>query len=444
MRQLNDRLIWAVNVTFNGTVKMSLQIKNIRIVDPSQNKDFVGDLFAENGRIVSKLSSVPKTVIDGSGKIAVPGLIDVHSHLREPGQEGKETIKTGTFAAAKGGITSVLCMPNTKPVIDNAPTVEFILFKAQKEGVVNVFPIGCATKGSLGEEISEIGVLKKAGIVAVSDDGSPVSSSQIMRRTLEYAKMFKFPVISHSEDKELSKNGVMNEGKNSMILGLRAIPRQAEEVMVARDIMLAELTGGFLHIAHVSTAGSVELIRQAKKKGVNVTAETCPHYFTLTDDIVKLYDTNTKMNPPLREQIDIDAVKAGLSDGTIDCIATDHAPHMQEEKNKEFDIAPFGIIGFETMLSLVLNELVDKKVLTLSQAVEKMSVNPAKIFNLEGRGSLKDGSFADITVIDPEYSYRFTKESIVSKSKNSPFIDRTFKGGAVIVAVGGKIVYKAA
>ena len=419
-----------------------LHIKNIRIVDPSQNKDAIGDLFVENGRVVSKLSGGAGEIIDGSGKIAVPGLIDVHSHLREPGEEGKETIKTGTLAAAKGGITSVLCMPNTKPVIDNAPTVEFILLKAQKEGVVNVFPVGCATKGSSGVEISEIGVLKRAGIVAVSDDGLPVQNSQIMRRTLEYTRMFKFPVISHSEDKELSKNGVMNEGKNSMILGLRGIPRQAEEAMVSRDIMLAELTGGYLHIAHVSTAGSVELVRQAKKKGINVTAETCPHYFTLTDDVVKLYDTNTKMNPPLREQKDINAIKEGLADGTIDCIATDHAPHTQEEKNKEFDLAPFGIIGFETMLSLVLNELVDKNVLTLSKAVEKMSVNPAKIFNLEGRGSLKDGSIADITIIDPDYSYRFTKESIISKSKNSPFIDRDFKGGAAITIVGGKIVYK--
>ncbi|MDR1696212.1 MAG: dihydroorotase [Endomicrobium sp.] len=421
---------------------MRLQIKNVRIVDPSQNKDKTGDIFVENGMIVSNLSGAADEIYDGSGKIAVPGLIDVHSHLREPGQEGKETIKTGTQAAAKGGITTVFCMPNTKPVIDNAPTVEFILLKAQKEGIVNVFPVGCATKGSQGEELSEIGVLKKAGIAAISDDGLPVSNSQIMRRTLEYTKMFKLPVISHCEDKELSKSGVMNEGKKSMVLGLRGIPRQAEEVMVARDIMLAELTGGYLHIAHVSTAGSVYLIGQAKKKGIKITAETCPHYFTLTDDVVKVYDANTKMNPPLREQRDVDAIKQGLADGTIDCIATDHAPHTAEEKNKEFDLAPFGIIGFETILSLVLNELVDKKVLSLSEAIAKMTLNPAKIFNLEGRGSLKEGSIADITVIDPKYSYEFTKESIVSKSKNSPFIGRKFQGGAVLTVVGGKIVYR--
>ncbi|MDR3124335.1 MAG: dihydroorotase [Endomicrobium sp.] len=421
---------------------MSLQIKNIRIVDPSCNKDFVGDIYIENGKIVSSLSSKADEIVDGKGKIAVPGLIDVHAHLREPGQEGKETIYTGTRSAAKGGITTVFCMPNTKPVIDNAPTVEFILLKAQKEGLINVFPIGCATKGSCGQELSEIGVLKKAGIVAVSDDGLPVSNSQIMRRTLEYAKMFNLPVISHTEDKELSKDGVMNEGRNSTILGLRGIPKQAEEIIASRDIMLAELTGGYLHIAHVSTSGSVDLVRQAKKKGVKVTAETCPHYFTLTDDIVKVYDANTKMNPPLREQKDVDAIKQGLVDGTIDVIATDHAPHTQDEKSQEFDLAPFGIIGFETMLSLVLNELVDKKILSFSEAISKMTSNPAKIFNLNGRGSLKEGSIADITIIDPQYSYEFKKESIVSKSKNSPFLGRQFKGGAVMTIVDGNIVWQ--
>jgi dihydroorotase len=424
---------------------MRLQIKDIEIVDPLQNRDLIGDIFVENGRIVSKFSGNANKVdkiVDGRGKIAIPGLIDIHSHLREPGEEGKETIYTGTRSAAKGGITTVFCMPNTKPAIDNAPTVEFVLLKAQKEGLINVFPIGCATKGSHGVEISEIGILKKAGIVAVSDDGLPIVNSQIMRRTLEYTKMFKLPVISHGEDKELSKNGVMNEGKNSMVLGLRGIPKQAEEVMVSRDIMLAELTGGYLHIAHVSTAGSVELVRQAKKKGIKVTAETCPHYFTLTDDVVKIYNTNTKMNPPLRRQEDVDAIKRGLADGTIDCIATDHAPHMEEEKNREFDLAPFGIIGFETILSLVLNELVDSAVLSLSKAVSKMTSNPAKIFNLEGRGTLKEGNIADITIIDMKYSYEFKKENIVSKSKNSPFIGRKFKGGAVMTIVGGNIVWQ--
>ncbi|MDR0956679.1 MAG: dihydroorotase [Endomicrobium sp.] len=421
---------------------MCFQIKNVRVIDPSQKKDSIDDIFIKDGKIISKLPKKADKVIDCKGKIAVPGLIDIHSHLREPGEEGKETIYTGTRSAAKGGITTVFCMPNTKPVIDNTPTVEFVLLKAQKEGLVNVFPIGCVTKGLLGAELSEIGVLKKAGIVAVSDDGFPILSSQIMRRALEYTKMFKLPVISHSEDKELSKNGSMNEGKNSTILGLRGIPKQAEEIMVSRDIMLAELTGGYLHIAHVSTAGSVDLIRRAKKRGINVTAETCPHYFTFTDDAVKVYDANTKMNPPLREKEDVDAIKRGLTDGTIDCIATDHAPHMQEEKNKEFDLAPFGVIGFETVLSLVLNELVDKNVLSFSNAISKMTLNPARIFNLKRRGSLKEGSIADITIIDTKYSYEFSEKSIVSKSKNSPFIGRRFKGGAVMTIVAGNVVWQ--
>ncbi|MDR3111686.1 MAG: dihydroorotase [Elusimicrobiota bacterium] len=420
---------------------MSIEIRNARIIDPKQNQDFVGSVFIENGLIVSKLSKTAEKIIDAKNKIVVPGLIDVHCHLREPGFEGKETIITGTKSAAKGGITSVLCMPNTNPPIDNTPTVEFILFKSQKDGLVNVFPIGCATKSLQGKELSEIGVLKKAGIVAISDDGFPIASSQIMRRALEYAKMFKLPVISHAQDQDLSKNGVMNEGKNSLILGLRGIPRQSEEIMVSRDIMLAELTGGYLHIAHVSTAGSVDLVRQAKRKKLNVTAETCPHYFSLTDDIVKAWDANTKMNPPLREQKDIDAIKAGLADGTIDCIATDHAPHTFDDKNKIFDNAAFGIIGFETMLSLVLNELVDKNILSLQDAISKMTSNPAKIFNLSKKGSLDEGNTADITIIDPQYSYKFTKDSIVSKSKNSPFIDQKFKGGAVMTIVGGKIVW---
>ncbi|MDR0485255.1 MAG: dihydroorotase [Elusimicrobiota bacterium] len=421
---------------------MNFEIKNIRVVDPSQNKDAVDSLFIENGLIVSKPGKAFSKVIDGSGKIAIPGIIDIHSHLREPGLENKETIKSGTQSAAKGGITSVFCMPNTKPPIDNAPTVEFILLKAQKEGVVNVFPIGCITKNSQGAELSEIGVLKRAGIIAISDDGEPVSNSQIMRRALEYSKMFSLPVISHCEDKELSALGVMNEGLNSTILGLRGIPAQAEEIMVSRDIMLAELTGGHLHIAHISTAGSADLVRRAKKRGIKVTAETCPHYFSLTDDDVRVFDANTKMNPPLRSKKDLEAIRKALSDGTIDCIATDHAPHTQEEKMREFDAAPFGIIGFETMLSLVLNELVDNDILTLSQAVEKISFNPARIFNLKNRGSLKEGGIADITIIDPQCFYEFKKEDIVSKSANSPFIGRNFRGAAVMTIVGGKIVWE--
>ena len=327
---------------------MKTIIRGGRVIDPGRSFDMVSDILIENGRVIACGTGLPSEgaeMIEASGRIVVPGLIDIHTHLREPGHEEEETIASGTRAAAHGGVTTIFCMPNTHPPIDNAPTVEFILLKAQKEGLVNVLPIGCITKGSAGEELAEIGVLKKAGIVAVSDDGMPVMNSQVMRRALQYTKMFALPVIAHCEDKDLSKNGVMNDGHNSMVFGLRGIPRQSEEIMVSRDIMLAELTGGILHIAHVSTAGSVELIRRAKERKVKVTAETCPHYFTLTDDVVRDYDTNTKMNPPLRSAGDVKAIKEGLADGTIDCIATDHAPHTEEEKNKEYDLAPFGIIG---------------------------------------------------------------------------------------------------
>jgi dihydroorotase len=332
-------------------------------------------------------------------------------------------------------------MPNTEPVIDNAPTVEFVILKAKKEGIINVFPIGCATKGSKGEVLSEIGILKQAGVIAISDDGFPVNNAMIMRCILEYTKMFNLPFISHSENIELSKHGVMNEGFNSTILGLRGIPKQAEEIMVSRDIMLAELTGSHLHIAHVSTAGTVDLIRQAKKKGIKITAETCPHYFSLTDDIVKLDDTNTKVNPPLRTKEDIEAIKYGLFDDTIDCICTDHAPHTKDDKNKEFDLAPCGIIGFETLLNLVLNELVNTGILNFSQAIAKMTYNPAKIFNLNRRGSLVKGNIADIAIIDPNYIYQFNENNIISKSKNSPFIGNIFKGKVVMTIVSGNIVY---
>ncbi|MDR1052433.1 MAG: dihydroorotase [Endomicrobium sp.] len=424
---------------------MNIEIRNIRMVDPSQKKDYVGNIFIENGIIVSSFSNkkCEINIIDGKDKIAIPGLIDVHSHLREPGYEQKETIFTGTRSAAKGGITTIFCMPNTNPVIDNVTCVNYIFSKAKKEGIVNVFPIACATKGSNGEKLSEIGILKKAGIVAVSDDGNSINNAQIMRRILEYTKMFKIPIISHSEDKYLSNNGVMNEGKNSMILGLRGIPKQAEEVIISRDIMLAELTGGHLHIAHVSTAKSVDLIREAKKKRINVTSETCPQYFTLTDDAVKIYDTNTKVYPPLREKNDVDAIKNGLVDGTIDCISTDHAPHSHEEKNQEFDLAPFGMIGFETVLSLILSELVYTGILSFSDAISKMTSMPAKIFNLKNRGSLKEGNIADISIIDLKYCYEFKIESILSKSKNSPFIGRLFNGGVIMTIVAGSIVWEA-
>lgn len=424
---------------------MNILIKNGRIIDPSCKFDGISDIFVSNGKVAELKENITASadhIIDAKGKIVISGLIDIHTHLREPGHEEEETIASGTRAAAHGGVTTIFCMPNTHPPLDNAPAVEFILLKAQKEGLVNVFPIGCITKGSAGEELAEIGVLKKAGVIAVSDDGNPVMNSQVMRRALEYTKMFNIPVISHCEDKYISKNGVMNEGHFSMVLGLRGIPPQSEEIMVSRDIMLAELTCGHLHIAHVSTAGSVDLIRQAKKKNINVTAETCPHYFTLTDEAVNNYNTNTKMNPPLRTQKDVDAIKEGLADGTIDCIATDHAPHTEEEKNKEYDLAPFGIIGLETMLGLVVTELIDKKVLTWSEAVSKMTCNPAAIFGLTGRGTIKPGSIADISIIDPDKEYILNFQDFMSKSKNSPFAGRTLRGRTEITIVGGKIAWE--
>lgn len=423
---------------------MKLLIKNGHVIDPATKTDGIMDVLIADGKIVEvkqKISENDCKVIDASKKYVIPGLIDVHTHLREPGHEEEETIASGTRAAAKGGVTTILCMPNTHPPLDNAPAVEFVLLKAQKEGLINVYPIGCITKESAGAELAEIGVLKKAGVIAISDDGNPVMNSQVMRRALEYTKMFSLPVISHAEDKDLSKNGVMNEGHVSMVLGLRGIPRQSEEVMISRDIMLAELTGGHLHVAHVSTAGAVDLIRQAKAKKINVTAETCPHYFALTDEAVKGYNTNTKMKPPLRTADDIKAIKAGLADGTIDCIATDHAPHTEEEKNVEYDLAPFGIIGLETLLGLVITELVEKKALALSDAVSKMTMNPARIFNLQNKGSLKPGSDADISIINMEKEFSIAENEFVSKSKNSPFIGWKMKGFTEMTIVGGKIAW---
>lgn len=426
---------------------MKLLIKNGTVVDTAATAESTADVLIVDGIIAEVgrgIAAAGAQVIDAAGKKVIPGLIDVHTHLREPGNEEEETIASGTRAAAHGGVTTIFCMPNTLPPIDNAPSVEFILLKAQKEGCVNVFPIGCITKGSQGEELAEIGVLKRTGVVGISDDGNPVMNSQVMRRALQYAKMFDLPVIAHCEDRNLTRNGVMNAGYTSTVLGLRGIPRQGEEVMVSRDIMLAELTGGHLHIAHVSTAGSVELIRQAKKKNIRVTAETCPHYFTLTDDAVRQYETSTKMNPPLRSAEDVAAIKAGLQDGTIDCIATDHAPHTEEEKNREFDLAPFGIIGLETMLGLVVTELIEPGLMTWPAAIAAMTAQPARVFNLVKRGVIAPGYHADITIVDPKKEYRFGPGDFLSKSRNSPFINRTLRGFPETTIVGGTVAWSAA
>ncbi len=421
---------------------MKILIRNGLVCDPANKLEKKLDVFIENGKIKS-IGNITKIknakIIDAKNKVIVPGLIDMHTHLREPGREDEETIATGTCAAAKGGFTTVCCMPNTEPVIDSVSGIKFVLATAYQEGIVNVYPVGAITKASEGKELASIGKMKQAGAVAISDDGKPLMNSLIMRRALEYSKMFDLPVISHCEDLYLSNQGEMNEGYISTVLGLKGIPRQAEEIMVGRDIALAELTDGHLHIAHVSTAGSVELIRNAKRRKLNVTCETAPHYFTLTDEEVKIrhYNTNTKMNPPLRSKKDVEAIKKGLRDGTIDCIASDHAPHLSEEKEQEFRLAPFGIIGLETVLPLVITKLLMKKVITLREMVLKLSVNPARILKLN-KGTLGVGADADITIVNLKETRKI--ESFESKSKNSPFIGMILTGFADTTIVGGKIV----
>lgn len=454
---------------------MIILVKNGHIIDPSQGIDEVGDILIENGKIKevrvqnkenkklrryedekSKLpkfptSQVPNSelrTIDAKGLYVLPGLIDMHTHLREPGFEYKETIKTGTTAAVRGGFTTVCCMPNTYPVNDNASVTEFIIRKAAQEGLCTVLPIGAITKGQKGEELAEMGTMKEEGCIAFSDDGQPVMNSLIMRRALEYSKTFNMPIISHCEDLTLSEGGVMNEGLLSVTLGLRGIPAEAEEIIIYRDISLAELTGGRLHIAHVSTEGSVRLIREAKKKGINVTAETCPHYFSITEDAVKGYNTNAKVNPPLRTERDIKAIKKGLKDDTIDVIATDHAPHHIDEKLQEFDKAPSGISGLETALGLSIR-LVDEGILTMSQLVEKMALNPARILNLlvtrhsslvtGPKGTLKPGADADITIIDMKKEVKIEAAKLTSKGKNTPFDGWVLKGMPVVTISKGRI-----
>jgi len=413
-------------------------IRNGRIIDPCNNRDEQATLLVQDGCIAAQGSDASGCVeIDAAGCWVVPGLIDMHVHLREPGEEYKEDIRSGARAAAAGGFTAVACMPNTTPVNDTAAVTEMILARA-RDAAARVYPVAAISKGSAGESLAEYGDLKEAGAVAVSDDGLPVRNSQLMRRALEYAADFGLTVISHSEEPTLSE-GAMNEGEVSTRLGLKGIPAIAESIMVYREIALAEYTGKPVHIAHVSTAMSTELIRAAKARGVPVTAETTPHYFTLTEAAVEGYDTNAKMNPPLRTEADRQAIIAGLADGTFDAIATDHAPHSVLEKEVEFDLAANGIIGLETSLPLSM-ALVREKTIDEQRLIELLSVNPARILGVPG-GSLSVGEPADITIIDPAASFTFLADQIVSKSSNSPFLGWKLQGRAVLTMVGGRITY---
>ncbi|MDR0405951.1 MAG: dihydroorotase [Clostridiales bacterium] len=424
---------------------MRLLIKNGRVIDPKNKTDGILDVYMSGGIIEEvapglDYSGADIEEIDAAGMIVAPGLVDMHCHLREPGQEYKEDVASGTKSAAAGGFTSVACMPNTDPVIDNVAVVEYIKARSKSAGSVNVFPIGAITKGLRGEELAEIGALKFAGVAAVSDDGNPVSNPALMRRALEYAQTFDLPVISHCEVKELA-DGAMNEGYMSTILGLRGISRAAEEIMVSRDILLASATKTAVHIAHVSTRGSVALVRRAKQDGVRVTCETCPHYFSLTEDAVAGYNTNAKMNPPLRTEDDVQAIIEGLRDGTIDAIATDHAPHHSDEKNCEFDLAKNGIVGFETAFSLGMTYLVAAKALTVNQLIEKMTAAPAEILGIN-KGTLSVGRSADIAVIDPAARRTVDVSAFHSKSKNSPYDGFVLDGSIVHTIAGGKFAVR--
>ncbi|WP_353684921.1 dihydroorotase [Thermodesulfovibrio sp. 3907-1M] len=433
---------------------MIIKIYNAYIIDPFTDKEAVADIVVENGiisRLIFKsqaLSLKPDTKpsalnikpdlieIDARGLYVFPGLIDMHAHLREPGYEYKETIRTGTLAAVKGGFTSVCCMANTNPVNDNPEVTYYILAKANEEGNCDVYPIGAITKGLKGEELSEMAMLRQAGCVAFSDDGMPVMNAMIMRRALEYSKAVGAPIISHCEDLFLSENGAMNEGKLSFYMGLKGIPRAAEEVMVARDIILCKHFHAPLHIAHVSTKGSVDLIKKAKEEGVPVTAETCPHYFSLTEEAVRDYNTNAKVNPPLRTEQDREAIKEALKEAVVDVIATDHAPHSLDDKNTPFQEAANGISGLETALALSL-KLVHDKVLTLRQLIEKFTVNPANILKINKSG-IKEKAEADLIVVDINRQWTVKKEEFVSMGKNTPFDGWQLKGKVLMTVKGRK------
>lgn len=421
---------------------MKLLIKGGRVVDPANDLDGVMDILVEDGVIAAVQADIKDeaaVVIDVTGKIVCPGFIDMHVHLREPGFEYKEDIASGTRAAAAGGFTTVCCMPNTEPVIDNAAIASFVKERASKSGIVNVLPIGCITKGQNGKELSEMADLVAAGCVAISDDGKPVSDAAIMRNAMDYAKMFDLPILSHCEERSLSKDGQMHEGYHSTLYGFKGIPTVAEEIMVSRDIILAGLTEAHVHICHASTRGSMELIRDAKARGIWVTCEVTPHHLILTDEIVGSYDADTKVNPPLRSDEHVAALREALMDGTVDCIATDHAPHNWESKDCEYNLASFGISGLETAIAAVMDCLVNRGLLEIQRMVELFTLGPAEVLGID-KGTLDVGADADITIIDPELSKVVEPAKFYSKGKNTPFKGQTLKGWPCMTIVGGNVV----
>ncbi|MEA3364748.1 MAG: dihydroorotase [Candidatus Hydrogenedentes bacterium] len=423
---------------------MTLVIKNGHLIDPATNTSTPRDILIEGERIakIGKKLSGDET-FDATGCVVCPGLVDIHVHFREPGFESKETIASGSRAAAHGGFTSVVAMPNTSPPIDNGGMVEFVNRRARETGCIKVWAAAAATKGRAGSEMTEMAELKAVGAVAVTDDGDDIASSRILRRCLEYADMCGLTYLGHCEDASLVENGAMNAGLNSTKLGLSGMPKAMEEIAVDRLMRLAELTKSKVHVCHVSSAGSVEIVRRAKARGIRVTCETAPHYWTLTDDAVTTFNTNAKMNPPLREAEDVEAIKEGLRDGTIDCIATDHAPHTPTEKDVEFDYAPFGIVGLETSLGLVITELVEPGVLTLEQAIGLMTYAPARILDLPA-GKLEEGGPADVTIFDPKAEWTVDPAAFLSRSRNTPFAGRTLHGRVKATLCDGRFAWREA
>ena len=421
----------------------TLWIKNARVIDPAAKRDRRGDIFIADGKFVASLSGAAKKrakKIDAAGLVACPGLVDIHVHFREPGQTHKETIATGSHCAAAGGFTTVVCMPNTSPPADNAGTIQFIKDAIERDAVVKVLPTGCITAGMKGQALAPIGSLKRAGVVAITDDGDCVQSNELMRRALEYAKMFDLPIMDHCQDASMTQGAVMNEGKMSTRLGLRGWPHAAEDLIVSRNVILSSYTGAHIHLQHISSAYSVQIIRRAKRRGIRITAEATPHHIALTDDLLAGYDTNFKMNPPLRTEADRKEIIRGLRDGTLDCICTDHAPHTDYEKDKEFDFAPNGILGLETSLAISLDVLVRQNKFKLAHVVALMSREPARVLGLPS-GTLAPGAAADVCIFDPNEKWRYDARAGFSKSRNSPWSGQTLTGRVRTTIVDGRVVF---